>query len=178
MNNNIILGVTGSIAAYKAADICSKLTSKGFNVSVVMTENAQKLICAKTFLTLSKNPVVNDLWNTDNWRPRHVDLADSASLLVVAPATANFIAKYAHGIADDALSTVALAFEGRILIAPAMNPKMWRNSALQNNVASLRNRGVAIVGPVEGKVACGQDRSHGRMAEVSEILRTIESLMV
>jgi phosphopantothenoylcysteine synthetase/decarboxylase len=178
MKNKIVLGVTGSIAAYKAAEICSILTDAGFDISVIMTKNAEKIISAQTLFTLSKNPVVNDLWNINNWRPGHIALADSASLFVTAPATANFIGKYSNGIADDALTTFALSFEGKVLIAPAMNPKMWRHDAVQNNVAVLKQRGVNFIGPVRGKVACGKDIEPGRMADVSSIVESIENLIL
>jgi len=178
MKNKIVLGVTGSIAAYKAAEICSRLTGAGFDVSVIMTENAEKIISAQTFFTLSKNPVVKDLWNISDWRPGHIALADCASVFAVAPATANFLGKYANGIADDALTTFALSFEGKVLIAPAMNPKMWRHPAVQNNVAALKKRGVKFAGPVSGKVACGTDTAPGRMADVSLITEEIENLML
>ena len=165
----IALGVTGSIAAYKAADLCSKLVQADFNVVVLMTEAAQKLVTKQTFLTLSRNPVIYDLWNVPNWQPGHIALAEEASLLIVAPCTANFLGKYAHGIADDALTTYALSHSGDTLIAPAMNPKMWKNHAVQDNVALLKKRGVKFVGPVAGKVACGDD-GEGRMESVENII--------
>ena len=174
MNNNttIVLGVTGSIAAYKAADLCSRLTRDGFDVNVLMTESAGKLVGEQTFFTLSRNPVISSLWNLADWQPGHIALAERAALLVVAPCTANFIGKYAHGIADDALTTYALSHPGPVILAPAMNPVMWQNSAVQDNVELLKNRGTFFVGPGEGNVACGTS-GVGRMAEVEEIIAAI-----
>ncbi|MFA7185916.1 MAG: flavoprotein [Victivallales bacterium] len=171
----IVLGVTGGIAAYKAADLCSKLAQKSYDVHVIMTESAQELIRPRTFFTLSQNPVITSLWDEPDWRPGHVALAERAKLLVIAPCTANFIGKFTHGIADDALTTYALTHSGKILLAPAMNPKMWRNTAVQENVAILRERGIEFIGPVSGHVACG-DEGLGRMSEPDDILRRIEAL--
>jgi len=168
----IALGVTGSIAAYKAADLCSKLVQADFNVVVLMTQAAQKLVTRQTFLTLSRNPVITDLWDMPDWQPGHIALAEEASLLVVAPCTANFLGKYAHGIADDALSTYALSHAGNIIVAPAMNPKMWKNQAVQDNVALLKKRGVEFIGAASGKVACGND-GEGRMESVEAILAKV-----
>lgn len=170
----IALGVTGSIAAYKAADLCSKLVQTDFDVVVLMTAAAQKLVTSQTFLTLSRNPVITDLWNMPDWQPGHIELAERASLLVVAPCTANFIGKLAHGIADDALTTYALSHTGDILLAPAMNPKMWKNAAVQDNVSLLKKRGIGFIGPASGKVACGDD-GEGRMESVEAILARIRS---
>ena len=175
-NPCIILGVTGGIACYKSADLCSKLTGLGYDVFVVMTANARKLISDRIFFTLSRNPVLTDLFETPDWRPGHVDLASRADLLVTAPATANFLGKLAHGIADDALSTVALAFRGPILIAPAMNTMMWESPAVQSNLTLLKERGVRFIGPDEGNLACGSG-GRGRMSEVAAILDSIRSLV-
>ena len=169
----LVLGITGCIAAYKGADLCSQLTQLGFDVHVVMTDSATKLVTPQTFLTLSRNPVITSLWDVQDWRPEHVALAERAELLVIAPCTANFIGKLANGIADDALSTFALAHTGKIILAPGMNPKMWINPAVQNNIKILKSRGVAIVGPISGHVACGKD-GVGRMTDVSEIIKSIK----
>ena len=173
----IVFGVTGGIAAYKAADLCSKLTQKSYDVHVIMTESAQELVTSRTFQTLSKNPVMTSLWEEPDWQPGHVALAERAGLLVVAPCTANFIGKFAHGIADDALTTYALTHSGKVLLAPAMNPKMWKNAAVQANIAILKERGVEFIGPEAGHVACGDD-GLGRMSEPTDILKKIESLNV
>ncbi len=168
----IVLGVTGGIAAYKAADLCSQL-AKETEVQVIMTENACKFVTPLTFRTLSRRPVLISLWDdTNEWRPRHVDLASEASLFVVAPATANFLAKSACGIADDALSTFCAAYNGKSIYAPAMNPQMWMHKACQENIATLKQRGVIFAGPDDGHVACGAD-GKGRMTSVGEILRII-----
>jgi len=172
----IALGVTGSIAAYKAADLVSRLVKQGCEVHVLMTAAARELVTERTFLTLSRNPVVVSLWDMPEWQPGHVSLAERAALLVVAPATANFLAKYAHGVADDALTTYALAHDGPVLLAPAMNPRMWRHPATQANRALLRRRGVRFVGPGSGRVACGDD-GEGRMAEPTDILAAIADIL-
>ena len=172
----IILGVTGGIACYKSADLCSKLTGEGYDVFVVMTENARRLISDRIFFTLSQNPVLTDLFETPDWRPGHVDLASRAGLLVTAPATANFLGKLANGIADDALSTVALTFRGPMLVAPAMNSMMWESPAVQANLAVLKERGVRFIGPDEGKLACGPG-GRGRMTDVPFLLEAIRKLL-
>lgn len=172
---SIALGITGCIAAYKGADLCSRLVQNGYNVHVLMTESATKLVTEQTFLTLSRNPVITSLWNSPEWRPEHVALSDQVGLLVVAPCTANFIAKLAHGIADDALSTFAITHAGPILLAPGMNPKMWQNPAVQDNVKLLKKRRALFAGPAAGHVACGPD-GVGRMIEVEEILKQIVKL--
>jgi phosphopantothenoylcysteine synthetase/decarboxylase len=172
----IVLGITGCIAAYKGADLCSQLTQLGFDVHVIMTESAAKLVTPQTFLTLSRNPVTTSLWNIQDWRPEHIALAERAKLLVIAPCTANVIGKIANGIADDALTTFALAHTENIIIAPGMNPKMWSNPAVQNNVKNLRSRGVIIVGPASGHVACGNDGT-GRMSDVADILKAIKKTL-
>ncbi|MBO5668133.1 MAG: phosphopantothenoylcysteine decarboxylase [Lentisphaeria bacterium] len=168
----IVLGVTGSIAAYKAADLCSKLARK-FEVQVIMTENACRFVTPVTFRTLSRRPVITTLWEDESqWRPRHVELADEADLFAVVPATANFIAKAANGIANDALSTFAATFAGKTVIAPAMNPKMWAHAACEANCRLLEARGVIFAGPASGAVACGAAGT-GRMVEVPEIIDVI-----
>ena len=167
----IILGVTGSIAAHKAADLASLLTKARCDVRVVMTADALRFITPLPFKTLTRNPVVTDLYDEDEgWKPTHIELADSADLLLVAPATANVIARLAHGIADDALTCIALALNpgARILIAPAMNGKMWLHAATQDNVKTLRARGVNFIGPDEGMLSCGYE-GIGRLWPVDKI---------
>ncbi|MBR0458746.1 MAG: phosphopantothenoylcysteine decarboxylase [Victivallales bacterium] len=168
----VVLGVTGSIAAYKAADLISRLAQKGVDVHVIMTASAQKLVCPQTFLTLSRNPVVTSLWDMPDWQPGHIALALRANLLVIAPATANILGKMAHGIADDALSTYFLSHTAPVLVAPAMNPRMWANPAVQDNVALLKKRGIAFIGPEAGHVACGEQGT-GRLASIDDILSAI-----
>ena len=171
----IALGVTGSIAAYKAADLCSKLVQADFDVVVLMTESATKLVAPQTFLTLSKNPVITDLWKLPSWQPGHIALADRAELFAVVPSTANFIGKYANGIADDALTTYALSHSGKVLLAPAMNPKMWSHPAVQANIQTLKDRGVKLAGPASGRVACGAE-GEGRLENIDTIFETITDL--
>lgn len=168
----IALGVTGGIAAYKAADLCSRLTRESFDVQVLMTANAERFVTELTFRTLSRRPVITSLWEAPDWRPEHVALADEAELLLVAPATANFLAKFANGIADDALTTFAATFGGPVVIAPAMNPKMWHHPACRANAETLRSRGVRFVGPESGRVACGAD-GEGRLAGIENILTAV-----
>lgn len=156
----IVLGVTGSIAAHKAADICSQLVKAGCSVSVVMTTDAQQFITPLPFKTLSRQPVVTSLYDEEEgWKPAHVRLADEADLLLIAPATANCLAKLAQGLADDALTCIALALrpQARLLVAPAMNGKMWLHPATQENVRVLRSRGVAFIGPDAGLLSCGYE---------------------
>jgi phosphopantothenoylcysteine synthetase/decarboxylase len=169
--SNIVLGVTGSIAAYKAADLTSQLTKAGAAVHVVMTADAQRFITPLPFKTLSRNPVVTDLYDEEEgWKPTHIRLADEASLLLIAPATANVLAKLAHGFADDALTCIALALnpKAKVLIAPAMNGKMWLHPATQQNVATLKARGVEFIGPEEGMLSCGYE-GIGRLWPVEQI---------
>jgi phosphopantothenoylcysteine synthetase/decarboxylase len=173
--NKIILGVTGSIAAHKAADLASLLTRAKCDVRVVMTADAQHFITPLPFKTLTRNPVVTDLYDEDEgWKPTHIELADSADLLLIAPATANVIAKLAHGISDDALTCIALALNpgAKILIAPAMNGKMWLHPATQENVKTLKKRGVAFIGPDEGMLSCGYE-GVGRLWPVEKIAQMV-----
>jgi phosphopantothenoylcysteine decarboxylase len=167
----IVLGVTGSIAAYKAADLASLLTKAEHDVRVVMTSDAQHFITPLPFKTLTHNPVVTNLYDEEEgWQPMHIRLADEADLLLIAPATANVIAKLAHGIADDALSCIALALNSQagVLIAPAMNGKMWRHAATRANVKVLKSRGAEFIGPDEGMLSCGYE-GVGRLWPVEKI---------
>ncbi len=178
-SRNIVLGVTGSIAAHRAVDLASLLTKRGGEVRVVMTADALRFITALAFKTLSRNPVVTDLYDEEEgWKPTHIKLADEASLLLIAPATANTIAKLAHGIADDALSCIALALnpQAKILIAPAMNGKMWLHPATQQNVATLKNRGVEFIGPEEGMLSCGYE-GIGRLWPVEKVAERAVNLL-
>jgi phosphopantothenoylcysteine decarboxylase/phosphopantothenate--cysteine ligase len=174
---NVVLGVTGSIAAYKAADLASRLTQAGFSVHTVMTENATKLVTPATFRALTGRPVATGMFDLSNpFSIEHVSLAEIADALVIAPATANVIAKLAHGIADDLLTCTALATRAPILIAPAMHTAMWENPATQANVETLRERGVAFAGPAVGRLASG-GHGAGRMAPVDDILDEIGALL-
>jgi phosphopantothenoylcysteine synthetase/decarboxylase len=167
----IVLGVTGSIAAHKAADLASLLTKQKCDVRVVMTADAQHFITPLPFKTLTRHPVVTGLYDEEEgWQPTHIRLADEADLLLIAPATANVIAKLANGIADDALSCIALALnlKAKILIAPAMNGKMWLHAATQANVATLKKRGAEFIGPDDGMLSCGYE-GIGRLWPVEKI---------
>ncbi|MCX6928662.1 MAG: phosphopantothenoylcysteine decarboxylase [Verrucomicrobia bacterium] len=176
---NIVLGVTGSIAAYKAADLASQLTKQGCEVHVVMTADALRFITVVPFKILSRQPVITDLYDeVEGWQPTHIKLADEADLLLLAPATANTIAKLAQGLANDALSCVALALNtsAKILIAPAMNGKMWLHPATQQNVSTLKSRGVEFIGPEEGLLSCGYE-GLGRLWPVEKVAaRALELL--
>ena len=172
----IVVGVTGSIAAYKAADLVSKLVKRGFEVHVAMTPGALEFMTPLTFQTLSRNPVMTDVFHRDGWQPGHIHLADQADLLLVAPATANTIADLAHGTASNPLTEIALATLAPVLIAPAKNGKMWLLPATQDNVALLKKRGVHFIGPEEGMLACGYE-GIGRLWPVEEIVaRAVELL--
>ncbi|PYJ08147.1 MAG: phosphopantothenoylcysteine decarboxylase [Verrucomicrobia bacterium] len=168
---NIVLGVTGSIAAYRAADLTSLLTKRKCDVHVVMTADALRFITAVPFKTLSRHPVVTDLYDEEEgWQPTHIKLADEADLLLIAPATANTLTKLALGIADDALSCVALALnpKAKVLLAPAMNGKMWQHPATQQNAATLKSRGAEFIGPEAGLLSCGYE-GLGRLWPVERI---------
>jgi phosphopantothenoylcysteine synthetase/decarboxylase len=179
MTKNIVLGVTGSIAAYKAAELASLLTRQECEVHVVMTADALRFITPVAFKTLSRHPVVTDLYDeTEGWQPTHIKLADEADLLLVAPATANTIAKLALGLANDALSCIALALNARakVLVAPAMNGKMWLHPATQQNVATLKSRGVEFIGPEAGLLSCGYE-GLGRLWPVEQVAQRALSLL-
>lgn len=173
----IVLGVTGGIAAYKSAAIVSLLRKKGMNVHVIMTEHATKFVTPLTFETMSNHPVVTDTFaRPETWEVEHIALAKRAQVFVIAPATANIIAKMACGIADDMLSTTVLATRAPVLIAPAMNTGMWTAEATQQNIRILKARGVHFVGPEGGFLACG-DQGAGRMSEPEAIVQAIEALL-
>jgi phosphopantothenoylcysteine decarboxylase/phosphopantothenate--cysteine ligase len=173
----IVLGVSGSIAAYKAADLTSRLAKRGHEVHVVMTRNATEFVAPLTFQTLSRNPVTVSVFDEkETWHPGHIALADRAQLLLIAPATANVLAKLSYGIADDALSSLALATLAPVLVAPAMNGKMWQHPATQENVARLRGRGVEFIGPEEGLLACGYE-GIGRLWNVEDIAARAEAIL-
>lgn len=170
----IILGVTGSIAAYKAADLASQLRKRGAEVFPVMTAAAQKFITPLTLQTLARNPVAVDLWDeTGGWQPAHIELADKADLMLVAPATADTLAQFAHGFAPDHLTSIYLATRAPVLIAPAMNGKMWAHPATAANVATLKARGVEFIGPQKGQLACGYE-GLGRLWRLEGIIEKIE----
>ncbi len=169
---NIVLGITGSIAAYKAADLASQLVKAGHTVHAVMTRAATEFITPLTLQVLTRNPVLVTLEDEkQSWKPGHIELADNAELFLVAPASADVIGNFANGLAPDPLSSIYLALprSTRVVIAPAMNGKMWLHPAVQRNVARLREDGCRFIGPAEGDLACGY-QGVGRMAPVEEIL--------
>lgn len=177
MNKNIILGITGSIAAFKAADLASQLTKAGHTVTCVMTADAQEFITPLTLKVLTRQPVVTGLYDEkQSWRPGHIQLADAADLLLIAPATANVLAKLAAGIADDALTAIALATRAPILHAPAMNGKMWSHPATVRSVETLRAWGHHFIGPDEGLLACGYEGT-GRLWPVEGIAARAAELL-
>jgi phosphopantothenoylcysteine decarboxylase len=166
----LAIGVTGGIAAYKTAALVSRLVQAGAGVSVVMTESATRLVGPKTFEALTGRPVGTDIWGPG--AHPHIELADRAELLCVAPATANLLAKAACGLADDLLSTLLLSFHGPILLAPAMNSHMWAKPAVQRNVEQLRADGFRLIDPEEGYLSCGTV-GPGRMASPETIFQAI-----
>jgi phosphopantothenoylcysteine decarboxylase/phosphopantothenate--cysteine ligase len=173
----VVLGVTGSIAAYKAVDLASKLTQAGISVDVVMTKAATEFVTPLTFRSITHRPVALDMFApVAEFRPEHVALADRAAVVVIAPATANTIAKLAAGIADDLLSCTVLATKAPLIIAPAMDMGMYQNRVTQENLERLRSRGAIIVGPAYGRLVSGVI-GLGRLAEVDEILGTIYQVL-
>lgn len=173
----IVLGVTGGIAAYKSAEIVSRLRHLGAEVHVIMTRNATEFVSPLTFQTLSSNQTVTDTFQApEYWNVEHVALAKLAEVFVIAPATANIMAKMAAGIADDMLSTTVLATRAPVLLAPAMNTGMWEAEATRHNVQVLKDRGVRFIGPESGMLACG-DSGAGRMSEPEDIVRRICNML-
>ena len=193
-NLNILLGVSGGVAAYKAVELACRLTAGGAEVTTVMTENACQLVGPKSFEAVTGSAVYTSLWEPQNSifdiqnlprakprgskfeKPVHISLVDWAELVVVAPATANIIGKIANGICDDLLSTTLCACWAKPkLLAPAMNNNMWENPAVQRNVEVLKQMGYELIGPVKGRLACGTE-AIGRMAEPQDILQAIEKI--
>ena len=174
----IIIGITRSIAAYKAADLTSQLVKEGHEVHIVMTQAATEFITPLTLQVLSRNPVLVSLEDEKQaWKPGHIDLADRADLFIIAPASANTIGNIANGLAPDPLTSIYLATKATILIAPAMNGKMWEHPATQRNVSTLTNDGCHFIGPEEdGMLACGYT-GKGRLQDVDTILQKITSLI-
>jgi len=176
---NIVLGIAGSIAAYKAADIASQLTKLGHEVHCVMTKAATEFIPPLTLQVLSRQPVLVSLEDEKNsWKPGHIELADNADLLLVAPASADTLGQFANGLAPDPLSAIYLALprDTPTLIAPAMNGKMWHHPATQRNLAQLKEDGVRFVDPAEGDLACGYQGT-GRLADLDDILEAVKNVL-
>ncbi len=171
--------MTGSIAAHKAVDLTSLLQKAGYQVSVVMTADALQFVTPLPFKVLSRSAVTTDVYDEEEgWQPTHIRLADEADLLVIAPATANTLAKLAHGLADDALTCIGLALnpQAGVLIAPAMNGKMWLHAATRNNVQVLKARGVEFIGPDEGMLSCGYE-GIGRLMPVERIVERVKEML-
>ena len=175
MKRKILLGVTGSIAAYKACELIRLFVKDGDEVTVVMTKAATEFVTPLTFQTLSRNPVfVEQFAPPVSWKPEHISLAEAADLVVVAPATANTIAKMRYGIADNLLTATLLATRAPIAVAPAMNTGMWESPVTQENIAALRARGVTVIEPGDGELACGV-KGKGRMMEPEKIFAAVKS---
>jgi phosphopantothenoylcysteine decarboxylase/phosphopantothenate--cysteine ligase len=172
VSREIVIGVSGGIAAYKTAALVSRLVQQGDRVTVVMSKSARRFVGADTFAALSGRPVATRLFDNHYPLGAHIELADRGELFCVAPASANLLAKAAHGQADDLLSTLLLSFDGPILLAPAMNAAMWEKPAVQRNLATLRQDGIQIIGPGEGWQSCRR-RGVGRMAEPDEVLAAL-----
>lgn len=174
----IVVGITGSIAAYKAVELVSNLRKKGADVHCVMTDSAQEFLTPLTLRTLSQNPVITAMFaEPKRWNVEHVGLAEAADLVMVVPASANIIGKVCHGIADDFLTTMIMATKAPVLFAPAMNVQMYLNPIVQKNIAVLKEQGYHFVGPGSGNLACGTE-GQGRLIELSVILARAEELLV
>lgn len=173
----IIVGVTGSIAAYKACEIVNLLKKDSFDVKVILTKDALEFVTPLTLQTLSGNKVLSDMFELpDKWSPVHTSLADSASLVLIAPATANVIGKLACGVCDDLLTCVTYATRAPVLIAPAMNENMYNHKVVRDNIAKLEKIGYSFVGPVKGRLACGHD-AIGHIAAVADIVKEAKKIL-
>jgi len=174
--SNILIGVCGSIAAYKTCDLINRLRDNNCNVKCVMTNSALNFITPLTLETLSKNPVYHKMFETGYYTPEHISLADWAGLIVIAPATATTIARMANGLADDLLASTVLATRAPVLICPAMNENMWFHPATKENVSRLKSYGYSFIGPGKGMLACGIE-GHGRLVGTDDILKSIFSIL-
>jgi len=175
----VLLGVTGGIAAYKSAALASAWSQRGAVVRVLMTRAATKFVTPLTFKSITRQPVAADVWRAEEaggYRPEHIDAGDAADLFIVAPATADFLARAAHGLADDIVCLTLLAHQGPVVFVPAMNDKMWAHPAVQANVATHRERGVHIIEPGDGHLACGSV-GPGRLADLGEIDSFVATLL-
>lgn len=174
---NVVLGVTGSIAAYKAVELMRMMQKKNWDVTVVMTESAKRFVGELTFRTLSRNPVYSGMFDDNiEWVPDHISLSDRADLFVIAPCTANVIAKTANGLADDLLSASVLATKAPVLIAPAMNENMLDNPATAANIDTLKSRGIRVMETGKGDLACGVE-GRGRMPDLEDIVFAAEGML-
>ena len=173
----VLIGVTGGIAVYKTVELVSALRKRGAQIRIIMTENATRFVAPLTFREVGNAPVYYDMWHEPvHYDMAHISLAEEADVCIVAPATANFIGKFASGIADNLLGTTLLATEAPIAIAPAMNTHMWANPAVQDNVAKLKSRGIKVIEPDAGHLACGQV-GKGRLPSVDTLLFELESML-
>ena len=172
----IVLGITGSIGAYRSGDIVRQLRDAGYAVTCVLTQRATRFIAPLTLQALSERRAYTELFDAESPQILHTTLADRARLILVAPATANIIGKFANGLADDLLSCVLLATRAKLLFAPAMNVQMWQHPTVQRNVTTLKRLGVRFVGPDVGKLACGYE-AIGHLAEIEEIVRAVKQLV-
>ncbi len=177
LGHEVLVAVCGGIAAYKVAYLVSRLVQRGAGVTVAMTAAGRRFVTPLTFSSLSGRRVYTDLWDSaDSHDPQHLSLTEAADILIIAPATANIIAKMAHGIADDLVSTMIMAATGPVLVAPAMNTRMWDNAILQSNLRVLADQGRHIAPPGEGWLAC-RTVGKGRMAEPDEIILQAEAIL-
>jgi phosphopantothenoylcysteine decarboxylase/phosphopantothenate--cysteine ligase len=173
----VILGVTGSIAAYKACELVSLLKKEAIDVRVILTKEAAEFITPLTFQTISQNKTITGMFESpEEWNPRHISLADKANLVLIAPATANVIGKLAAGICDDMLTCTTFATKAPVLIAPAMNDKMYKHPVTQANIARLKKIGYHFIGPVKGRLACGCD-GMGHIADIADIVSHAKRLL-
>ena len=177
MGKNIVIGVCGGIACYKAVDIVNTLVKEGNNVDVIMTKNAMEFVTPLTFQTLSKNSVITDMFDkVDKWDIEHISLAKKADVFLIVPASANIIGKIANGIADDMLSTTVMATRASVIIAPAMNTAMWENKIVQNNIEKLKNYGYKVLDTDEGLLAC-KDIGSGKLMPVDIIVDEVKEVL-
>lgn len=174
-NKKILLGVTGSIAAYKSAEIIRRLSELGYKLSVVMSKEAERFITPLTLGSLCGEKVYRDLFDDDAWRMRHISLAKETDIFLIAPATAHVVGKMANGLADDLITCIAMATKSQIIIAPAMNDQMFKNKIVQGNIKKLKDLGMIFVSPIEGKLACGIF-GEGHLAEVDDIVKAVTRL--
>ncbi len=176
MKKKIVIGVCGSIAAYKVALLIRQLQDKNWDIKVIMTESATRFITPLTLETLSKNQVYIDMFKKDSaWEISHISLNEFGQILLVMPATANIIGKIASGIADDLLSSTVMAFSGRVIFVPAMNTKMWENPIVQENVEKLKKFGYGFIGPEKGKLSNGTIGA-GRLSDIEKIIKVLEKI--
>ena len=174
MKKNILIGVSGGIAVYKAVEIVNQLKKDGYNVEVIMTKAAQEFVTPLTFKTMSHNPVITDLFDPlREWDTKHIDMAKAADVFVIVPATANIIGKIANGIADDMLTTTVMAARSPVLIFPAMNTFMYKNQIVQENIEKLKKHGYHVFGTAEGELACG-DFGSGKLLNWQIIVEEIK----